>query len=515
MTILRLPICRAMLFSFLLSCAESTLPPGPEDPAANLSQLDRFADRVQSDGLKEAWRRAVEPGSIPRSGSIGVRPLLMLTDAEVSTLRSSLKDPEDLRCLQAIHSISLRAQSDSDPRIAGLLNDIVRIRSQAVDSSQAMTEEPDETSRKDEWYSRADVASKLEPLLRNIASIRNQWAWNRSHRSYLSLMEEHRGCDAGTAARLYKQVSLSLASVPKLPRPPWEFESMDPALAVRTAGRFDAARLPERAAQVLSLLGLPANHSSLQVQQPADVSFSGFAFYPVDPPGDVRITLQPGAGIIPHWSAFHEFGHAAMALLTPGNSCKTLRRPFSMAVSEGCAKVAERMFFSPEWLKLQAVPESEISALKKWERQSELMRMRSILADLEFEQAFYRAPEGELLSEFIRIQRSTAGIEVPHDFPSWTLKRHLAFEPLARMDYLLARCAQAAVYHRLRALPGGLLGVEAQQVMKEAVFAGSTGLSFEEWFRRAVGSEPDCTAWLEDYGFIESSGSHESSGRGK
>jgi hypothetical protein len=126
------------------------------------------------------------------------------------------------------------------------------------------------------------------------------------------------------------------------------------------------------------------------------------------------------------------------------------------------------------------------------------MRMRSILADIEFERALYQNPAGDLMGQYITIQRATAGVEVSGGFPAWALKRDLAFEPLGRTDYLLARCGQAAVYRRLRQLPGGLLGEPARRLLRNQVFRGATGLRFEEWFRKAVGTEPSCSAWLED-----------------
>ena len=74
----------------------------------------------------------------------------------------------------------------------------------------------------------------------------------------------------------------------------------------------------------------------------------------------------------------------------------------------------------------------------------------------------------------------------------------LAFEPLGRFDYLLARCAQAAIYRRLRALPGGLLGEEARRVLRDDVLVPAAGSGLEEWWRRAAGARPGCEAWLED-----------------
>ncbi|HXH37861.1 MAG TPA: hypothetical protein VNN08_04500, partial [Thermoanaerobaculia bacterium] len=254
----------------------------------------------------------------------------------------------------------------------------------------------------------------------------------------------------------------------------------------------------ERAASVFVILGLPSNPPALQVRAAKESAFSSFAFYPIDPPSDQGITVRPGAGIVPHWSAFHEYGHAAMSLLTVPGACCTFRHPVSSAVSESCAKIAERLFYSEEWLQSQGVPPGEIALLREWERQSELMRMRSILADMELERALYRDPKGNVMRQYIAIERRTAGVQMSSEFPAWALKRHLAFEPLARVDYLLARCGQAAVYRRLRQLPGGLLGGPARQFLREEVFRNPSGLRFEDWFRKAVGTEPNCSAWLED-----------------
>jgi hypothetical protein len=127
------------------------------------------------------------------------------------------------------------------------------------------------------------------------------------------------------------------------------------------------------------------------------------------------------------------------------------------------------------------------------------MRVRGILADIEFERQLYdNANDSHLMDRYAAIEATTGGVEISRTFPAWALKRHLAFEPLARVDYLLARCAQAAVYRRLKALPGGLLGESARRVLRDEVFAGATSLHYEEWFRRATRQEPNCSAWLED-----------------
>jgi hypothetical protein len=476
----------------LLSCPSTetaAFPPGPEDPAANLAQLDAFADRVQTEAMTAAWRGATEPRPTPDPKPFGIRPLLHLTDDEVRGLNGRLDGLRQSQCLQAVHSLAVRMQSESDYHVKKALVSIAEVRERNPDLGRTVNAE--------QWFSQAPVANELAPRLLQLVSARNRWARQRSRSPYLELMKKHRGYAPETAEGLERQVKQALSrDVPS--NPPWEFESMEPALSAQLATRFDEAGCLRRASSVLPYLGLPPNPPALQVRDATRTAFAASAFYAIDPPALQGLTVRRGAGAVPHASAFHEFGHAAMSLLVKPESCRTFRRPISPAVSEGCARIAERLFYSEEWLRSQGVPPDEIAALRKWERRSELMRVRSILADLELERVLYQNPDGDVMNQYVDIQRRTAGVQMGGEFPAWALKRDLVFEPLARMDYLLARCAQAAVYRRLRQLPGGLLGEAARRHLREQVFAGATALRFEEWYRRAVGTEPDCAAWLED-----------------
>jgi hypothetical protein len=487
--------------ALLLSCPSTktpALPPGPEDPVRNLAQLDAFADRVQREAMIWGWTSATQshPGDRPKA--FGILPLLLLTDAEVSALNARLNDPQQQQCLRAIHSLAVRMQSETDPGVLRALAAIGPLREEIPDLGQTFTDEADMAHRQELWLAQAGVARRLAPLLRQLALARKQWAWQRSRLGYLELMQRHRGYDPVIVRKLEDDVRRALATRDLPLSPPWAFEYIDPSLAQRMGKWFDEAHCLERASFVFLYLGLPAHPPALRVAGAKQTAFSSFAFYPIDPPSDQGITVRPGAGIVPHWAALHEFGHAAMSLLTVPGSCRTVRHPVSPAVSESCAKIAERLFYSEEWLRSQGVPPREIALLREWERRSELMRMRSILADMELERALYRDPRGDIMRQSIAIERKTAGVQMPPEFPSWALKRHLAFEPLARVDYLLARCGQAAVYRRLRRLPGGLLGGPARQLLRDEVFRNASASRFEDWFRRAAGTEPDCSAWLQD-----------------
>lgn len=478
----------AVIVGALLCCA-------PERP--DLERTDVFADRVQTEALRAQWISATEGRNV-KPKPFGVMPLLWLTESEIRDMDQSLHDPERRRCLRAIHDVVVLVQSESDPDVAKVLTQIVPLRDRIPDLSRMFTDEADVSRRKAAWLSQAAMARELAPLLRQLIEARNQWSLRHSGTRYVEFMRNFRGYDATTADRLEAQVRQTLASMPVAKSHPWDYEFIDPVLASRMSAKFDAAHNLERAAFVFQWLGLPEHPPALQIGEPKRTGFSSFAFYAIDPPAEQGITVRPGAGIAPHWAAFHEFGHAAMSLLTVRGTCRTSRRPISPAVSESCAKITERLFYSEEWLQSQGVAPEDIHALRDWERQSERMRMRSILADMEFERALYRNPKDNVMRDYAVIERKTAGVEIDASFPAWSLSRTLAFEPLARGDYLLARCAQAALYRRLRAMPGGLLGDEARRFAREQVFRGATELRYEEWFRKITGETPNCTAWLED-----------------
>jgi hypothetical protein len=489
-----------LLLVLVASCRRLTrdvLPPGPDDPAQNLRQLDTFAERVQRESILAAWRSATE-GVAVEPKPFGVVPLLLLTDAEVAGLERRLQEAESRRCLGAVHAFAMRMQSESDPRVARERAAVNLLRARLPDLSQVSTDEGDLLIRREQWLAQASIARELAPRLRTLIEARNQWATRRMGvpTSYLELMRRYRGYDPVVAGRLEQDVREALHLARERSRRPWEFERIDPQLAQRMAERFDAAHCMERASSVFAWLGLSPERS-MEVRKAKDGSF---AAYPLEPPVRLAVTITPGAGITAHWSALHEFGHAAMSLLATSSSCRTSRRAVSPAVSESCAKISERLFFAPEWLATQGVPAAEVARLQSWEVQSEGMRMRSILADLEMERVLYRDPRANVMNAYIRIQREQAGVETPGDVPAWALKRHLAYEPLARADYLLARCAQAAVYRRLRALPGGLLGSAARAVLRDEVYAGATGMQYEEWFRRATGKNPTCEDWIASIG---------------
>lgn len=130
---------------------------------------------------------------------------------------------------------------------------------------------------------------------------------------------------------------------------------------------LDEERLLDRGRDFLSMLNLPESPQELTINAGMRGDFSQYATFAIDPPNDVRMALLQEAGIAAHWRTLHEFGHAAQALLAPSTGPLVLRRILCPAVSEGCAKAAERFVYAPEWLEANHVPRAEIDSLLNWE----------------------------------------------------------------------------------------------------------------------------------------------------
>jgi hypothetical protein len=487
-----------------LACGRCRLPPGPRDPAANLALHEAFAAEVERYGLERAWASAVDPGAPPRfAGTPGLLPLQLLAPCELAALRDRLGSHEERARLDRLTWRVTSVQALSTPRQAALLGRIVAVRARHgvggdPGLDRTLAEEPDAGARRAAWLATAAAGRELAPLVRELASERNRWAGDRGLGGFLTVVARTRGVAPDTASRMEAEVRDAVA--PRTGEPladPWDGEAADPALLARIGARLDVGGAPTRASDVLVWAGLPAHPPGLKVHIGGWGGVTSAACLPADPPGDVRVLLMPSAGCYGHWTTLHEMGHAAQALLAPRGGPVLDRRIASPAVGEACAKLAERLVFAPEWLRRQGVVDADVVALESWETASERWRARRILADTAFERALYADPEADLDSVDTGLQAGLAGLRQPVP-GTWAVRRDLVLEPLGRLDYLLARCAQAAVYRRLRSLPGGLLGGEASRVLRNDVLGTAPGSSFEAWFWHAAGEAPGCRAWIED-----------------
>lgn len=488
------------------------MPPGPWPPPRNLALYDKLAGSVLEQGYAQAWSR--ETGHAPSRSTArtrGLRPILDLRLRELQGLDRLLEDPTHHRVLALLTERALEAQIAADPEVRSISRAIYDLRAEALGGTEALRgrtliEAVDPADRRETWEDRVPVARELAPMVRRLAEARNAWARGRGASDYWHFMRTRRGYQVATAERLRRRLEGALSELERRPlRTPWDAEGDDPALARRLAGILDAEGCLDRGREFLESVGLPREPASLTVALAAeDAPFWPYAHYPVDPPDDVRILLAPGAGIYPHWSTMHEFGHAAQALLAPGSEWRLLRRPGSPAVSESAAKLAERLVYAPEWLRRQGAPEEVSQRMAAWERASEIGRMGNFLALTHLEEELYADPQGNLDTAYAREQARLAGVDIPFDVPAWALDRGLVFDPFESWDYVLARCAQAQIFRRLRGLPGGLLGEQARRVLREEALIPAAGERFEAWVGRATGGETiDCAAWLEDVADLE------------
>jgi len=490
-----------ILAGLTLSCSGSVqgpFPPGPRDPVRNLDTLEAFADRTLREGQIAAWELSL--GGSGRALPFGNRPLRALRADEIWSLRSALSAPEDQRRLDVIERTSRLLKQAADPKVTAALArlDAVRARLPLDDPAlhRVLLESGDESARRRAWLSLHAGTDELAPLVVELTKARRRWARRAGHDSALTALVEVNGPAKQTALALRDQLTTALEPASGAPLlDPWNSESFDFGLAARLARLLPADVVLERSAQVSAWLGAAPTELTAG---PDLTGFSSNASYPIDPPIDVRVRVAPAAGLAGAWRVFHELGHAAQARLAPPAAPPMLQRCRSGAVSEGAAKLAERLAWSPEWLRSVGVAEADLERVAEWEAISERARGRRILADAEFEELLHEQPDAALDAIHRSTWASIAGLRSPPEASAWAAQRSLSHAPGERLDYLYARCAQAAIYRRLRALPGGLLGAESSRLLREQVLPAAAGATYEEWFQLSAGEPPNCDAWLQD-----------------
>ena len=480
---------------------EGRLPPGPRDPQRNLDLLASFADRAWLEGLDGSWRSA--RGEEAETARFGRRPLIELRPVEIETLRARLSRPGDLARLAAVEALALQLRHDEAPGVTEALAalDAARARLSLDDPAlqRVQLESDDEAERRAAWMRANAGAEELEPLVVELQRARARWAWAESGETALAAFRSVDGLDEETRSRLTREVAAALRANEGAPlETPWNLEAENPALARELTPLLPAARIQDEALSLLHELGADAVawHAGHDA-----TGYSTHATWAVDPPDDVRVLVSPEDGLAGAWRVLHEAGHATQAALAPRDAPPLLQRTRSRAVAEGAAKLLERLAFAPEWLRPLGASDEQLAALAKWEARSERGRARRILGDAAFEELLHESPEGAL-DAMHRASWAEFGLLSPHEVPAWAAERSLSHAPGSRIGYLLGRCVQAAVYRRLRAQPGGLLGEESLRLLREEILPSAAGSSYEEWFEIATGEPPSCEAWLEDVAWV-------------
>lgn len=488
-TFVRPTIVLFVLVALFLSCTEKekpALPPGPETAEQNLMLYDAFYDRIDHGAAEGNWKKTTRPEAYHLTKTIGLKPMLGLLQQEETFWRSHLRSEQDQRIIDAISDKVVRSRSETIPEVLPLLSLLRYSYARMLSQLPVFYIEGEISISREGWLRDSNNARAIAPLLLSVRNARNDYAQQSGVDNFLVYLGDHLGYRSSTADRFRQQV---LSDKDAADNPSNNIE--EPTAGFKSQQTLDLGR------QFLKMLDLPENPPGLTIQVMPVSDFQVWGTFPVDPPGDVRVALVDTSGRAAEARTFHQFGHAAQALLTPSSGPYTTRRLLSRSVSESCARVAEELIYTPEWLQMQHTRADKFEAIRH--RSAEWRAMRQTLANIEFENVFYEDPSKDPDAEFSRIQSSVAGVTVSSREPAWALQKELAFNPRYAVDDLLARCAQAAIYQRLRKLPGGLLGSESLKTMRQDVFEYAAGHRYEEWFSVAAGTQPDCNAWLQAY----------------
>jgi peptidyl-dipeptidase A len=223
-----------------------------------------------------------------------------------------------------------------------------------------------------------------------------------------------------------------------------------------------------------------------------DVPTGGITF-PIRPPFEARLLSNPFNGSEFYETLFHEYGHAANAVLIRPDLPAAFLRGDETPLGEGLAETLGHLAYDRHWLERAAhQPPARAAALERVGKQQLLLWLRrSIALNASFEITHYVRPRADLDSLYAATYRRFVGLELPPGDYVGT-RDMFATGPLYFQSYLYANLIAAQLREAMRAQ----FGVEDLTAeprvagwLTRNFFAPGAGIPWREKIRRATGKE--------------------------
>ena len=211
-----------------------------------------------------------------------------------------------------------------------------------------------------------------------------------------------------------------------------------------------------------------------------DVPTGGVTF-PVRPAFEARLLTNPFNGSHFYATLFHEYGHAANAVLMRPDLPAAFLRGDETPLSEGLAETLGHLAYDRHWLERAAhQPADRAAALERVGKMQLLLWLRRTIAlNAYFEVTHYQRPGADLDSLYAATYRRFVGVDLPPgDFVG--TRDMLATTPLYFQSYLYAE-------HDRRPAPRG--DAKAVRGRGSHTGAASGGMAYPA-FLRAGGVDP-------------------------
>jgi peptidyl-dipeptidase A len=403
------------------------LPPngaGPSARTAFLREVERRFEPLRRGATLADWRLLMgrsSVGSLP--WQLRIHRLFSLDGLLPWTreARRATTDPATSRRLDLLEQLVTEAVLDQHPRIARprevLEKKIVAFRpswkGHRVDRAtirQQLRSNPDRNERRTAWYAMESLHRSIEGGVRALARLRNDRAKELGYRSY---PEYRLGFEGFSVARLEELLEEAAAHVREAARAkrarfeqatglrdwfPWDQSFADELTTRIPDTAFGPDEMVSAVLDGVRRWGFRPNVLRFPIDQ-HDLPSGGIEI-PVDPPGDVRVIVHPGADWTHYMILFHEVGHTVQSRSNVVHS-PLLRwheyLPGFPGFIEGMGTLFESIPHAPSWLATR--PGVEASAAREFARTrdlSDLVGMGWRITKVRVELALYRNPDADL-----------------------------------------------------------------------------------------------------------------------
>jgi oligoendopeptidase F len=458
------------------------------------------------------------------------RSVMLLDDHAGATLRRWESRPHDPLLARRVN-LALRrlrwAEIESQQQVYELRNRIDQavinyrprtdgVAISRVERSEILRRHPDRNHRRDAWLAMGPLVDRIGDGVRQLMCRRQALAREQGYDGFAAWAldsfglnhpwiegffgELRRRTDGPYRAWLAEKAE-NLALQDGLR--PWDlaFAAEQEISLPETA--FSRCKALPAALEVADGLGLGKAAAGVRVVQ-ADIPYAALC-YPVRPPDDVRVLINPRDGRSHYDVVFHELGHALHWRCV--RAVSPILRLEAPPFNESMACLWERFVSESDWLMgNNDITCQQVAGYRQGWAKRLIYRLRLRIAQATFEYRAYQAPEADLAALYRDVFSEHMG--VPYDrIPGWAHDPFWTSHPVYWQNYVIGEAVASQTLAALRRQFGRLIGEPSVGVWLTQFYYGpGAALPWTEKVSVATGSPLGTADLLADLGCGEDAG---------
>ena len=366
---------------------------------------------------------------------------------------------------------------------------------------ERLVKEEDRNLRKEITLSLWDVHRTMRDDLMTLVRMRNDAARQAGYEDYAALLLETQDLSKEEMKTLCEKIKVetedtfqellqTVGEAVGTDRPePWDIGFATHGIKWLPDKFFPRTELIASGMKLAEELGFGEEARKVKVVT-EDIPFGGIC-YPVDPPSDVRILINPRDGQFHYYVFFHELGHAIHARSLNEDLPHLLRYEDSSGMVEGIADTIGAFALEREWLdKISGLDDAVIDRFLSNKRIITVESLRGLAKLTCFEMELYERPEDDLDSLYDELA-SKFTISPSEQIPRFASQTLFTTHPLYEQNYILAHIiSQQFVDFLKREGKGRILGmIGVGDLMKNEIFHEGALKGWKEKVKRFTGEE--------------------------